>query len=58
MLACNHAICHNSADFQYQVIYGITIEWIAVVAKATACHLDSFFTALLNTTSTYSMGEE
>ena len=40
-------------------IYGITIERIArTVAKSTACHLDSFFTALLNTTSTYNVDEE
>ena len=58
MLASNHAVCHNSADFHNQAIYGITIAWIAIVAKLTASHLDSFFTALLNTTSTYNMGEK
>ena len=57
MLACNHTVSHNSADFYNQAIYGITIERIATLAKLTASHLDSIFTALLNTTSAYIMGE-
>ena len=52
ILACNHVISHNFNNF---AIYGITIKW---VAKLTACHLDSFFTILFNTTIAYNMGGE